>query len=396
MHHSHAYSLRERHTCAVYREAHAMYTFKALVAVATLSLAAMACGPDRPKGEGLVEDEQQAFATVLDSLRLAHHIPGLSVAVLQDRKIILSGGFGYAKLEDSVPASEHTLYRIASITKPISATVALRLQEVAVLDLDEPMSATPEFDAFCESFKRHSGSIFAEHYACDTEPLTIRDHLRHTVAGTSPKRFRYNPVAYSWTSRPMAHHAAAPFSTLLRNHVFVPAGMRSSARIHRALPLPVDLEARLAKPYRVDSMGRFVPSPDLAPQGDGAAGGTVSSVLDLAAFDKALDEGVLLSKQSLDEMFTPETTADGHVLPYALGWYTQQYEEMSLRWHTGWWEEAYSGLYLKILEKRLSLILLANSEGLWWGMPLEGGPVQESPFAAAFLRAFAQPAGEAP
>ena len=54
----------------------------------------------------------------------------------------------------------------------------------------------------------------------------------------------------------------------------------------------------------------------------------------------------------------------------------------------GWWERAYSALYLKLPDERLTLILLANSEGLWWGKPLDGAEVEKSPFAAAFLRRF--------
>lgn len=54
----------------------------------------------------------------------------------------------------------------------------------------------------------------------------------------------------------------------------------------------------------------------------------------------------------------------------------------------GWWERAYSALYLKLPDERLTLILLANSEGLWWGNPLDAAEVERSPFAAAFLRRF--------
>ena len=54
----------------------------------------------------------------------------------------------------------------------------------------------------------------------------------------------------------------------------------------------------------------------------------------------------------------------------------------------GLWEQAYSALYLKLPDERLTLILLANSEGLWWGNPLDQATVERSPFAAAFLRRF--------
>jgi hypothetical protein len=54
-------------------------------------------------------------------------------------------------------------------------------------------------------------------------------------------------------------------------------------------------------------------------------------------------------------------------------------------WHSGWWPQAYSALYLKVPARRATLILLANSEGLRWDNPLHGAEVERSLFTAAFL-----------
>ena len=56
-----------------------------------------------------------------------------------------------------------------------------------------------------------------------------------------------------------------------------------------------------------------------------------------------------------------------------------------LVWHSGWWEDAYSALYLKVPDRDATIILLANSEGLWWDNPLDEARVEESAFAQAFL-----------
>ena len=76
------------------------------------------------------------------------------------------------------------------------------------------------------------------------------------------------------------------------------------------------------------------------------------------------------------------------MLPYGIGWYTERVDGRRVVWHTGLWEQAYSALYVKLPDERLTLILLANSEGLWWGKPLDAAQVDGSPFAAAFLRRF--------
>ena|SRR5215213_5446864 len=91
----------------------------------------------------------------------------------------------------------------------------------------------------------------------------------------------------------------------------------------------------------------------------------------------------------MEKLFTPAKAPDGTTLPYAFGWYIEEYRGEKLYWHSGWDEEAgFSALYLKVPAKRLALILLANGEGLWWDNPLDKAEVEKSPFAQAFFDRF--------
>ena len=103
----------------------------------------------------------------------------------------------------------------------------------------------------------------------------------------------------------------------------------------------------------------------------------VSTVVDLARFDVALDAGRLVSPRSRERMVTAARSSSG--------------AGRKLAWHSVWWEKAYSAIYLKRPEERLTLILLANSEGLWWGNPLDKAEIEKSPFVAAFLEHFPAP-----
>ncbi len=328
-----------------------------------------------------------AFVQRLDSLREHANMPGLSVAVVKDHAIVLAAGLGFADVEDGIPATAETAYDVASVAKPLSAVVALRLVEAGVLDLDRPIVDYSEWTDFCTEFSQQP-SIFAQELRCQPPSHTLRHLLSHTATGTPGARFSYNPILYSWASRPIMAAADAPFSALVERYVFIPAGMRKSARKHRDLPLREDLAQRLAQPYRIDSSGAIQRAPARPPQGDGAAGGVVSTVLDLARFDVAFDQGVLISAESRAKMMAPTRSINGEALPYGLGWYVQEYEGHTLVWHSGWWEDAYSALYLKIPTLNLTFIVLANSEGVWWGNPLERAAVERSQFAQAFLSAF--------
>lgn len=325
--------------------------------------------------------------TRFDSLRQALRIPGLAVVILRDTTVLTTAGFGLADRERNVPVTPDTPFNIASVTKPMAAVVALRLVELGRLELDRPMRSFRNFPEFCADV-RGAGGIFFGDYACEDPRLTLRHVLSMTANGAPGTRFLYNPPSFSWASRPMAEVGDTSFSELVRMLVFEPAGMIRSARTHRRLPLRADLAAALARPYRLDSAGRLIPSEQPGPQGDGAAGGVTSSVRDLAWFDIALTRGRLLQPESIRAMWTPGRSPSGAPLPYGLGWFLAAPFGEPLVWHTGLWEGAYSALYLKSPTRRLTLILLANSDGLRWETRLDEAAIERSPFATAFLAAF--------
>src|SRR5260370_36305599 len=92
------------------------------------------------------------------------HVPGLSGAVVEDGRFAWAAGFGMAELENNVPASEHTLYRLASISKSLTATAAMQLFEHGQLDLDAPVQT------YCPAFPQKPWPITTRqcmgHLAC--------------------------------------------------------------------------------------------------------------------------------------------------------------------------------------------------------------------------------------
>ena len=75
-------------------------------------------------------------------------------------------------------------------------------------------------------------------------------------------------------------------------------------------------------------------------------------------------------------------------LPTGLGWFVQSYNNHKLVWHFGMEKDAYSSLILKVPDKDLTFILLANSDGLSAPYSLENGDVTKSLFAQIFLKLF--------
>jgi len=115
--------------------------------------------------------------------------------------------------------------------------------------------------------------------------------------------------------------------------------------------------------------------------------------MELARFDIALSNDRLLAPASREKLWTASRSPSGAELPYGLGWFLGQYHGRRVAWHTGLWDGQYSALYLKVLDgpraERLTLILLANSDALKWTTRLDEAAIERSPFAVAFLDAFA-------
>src|SRR5882724_10079363 len=84
--------------------------------------------------------------SVVVAFMAAHHLPGLSVAIGLDRRVVWSKGYGLADVEDSVPVTRSSMFRTASIGKPMTATAVMQLWEQGKLDLDAPVQQ------YCRAF----------------------------------------------------------------------------------------------------------------------------------------------------------------------------------------------------------------------------------------------------
>ncbi len=335
-----------------------------------------------------------AFDRELDALRASHHLPGLAAAVVEHQTLRWSKAYGFADVGDGVPVGTDTPFWIASATKTFVGLLFLQLEEAGAVDLDDRLLDVPGERDFCEELAK-SGSIFGRDLRCD-RPITIRDVLHHTVNGEPGEQFLYNPLMYSRLSRYLEYKAGRSvrdvegrqntMAQLVQTHILGPAGMTRtmSSQWQRD---KMDVFFDMAQGYGLDG-DRFVrrPRPERSLKG---GAGIVSTVADLARYDIALDTGRLASPAVMRKLFTPATGPGGSTLPYAFGWYVQPYRGVRLIWHSGWDEDAgSSAILLKVPDRGLTLILLANGEGLWWDNPLDRAAIETSPFVQAFLSRF--------
>ena len=224
--------------------------------------------------------------------------------------------------------------------------------------------------------------------------------MTHTSEGTPGEKYAYNGDRFRELTEAIEKVSGKPFRQMLVQSILEKLEMSRSVPGHDVLEdrdmligmFDADVLARygetltgFAKSYTVS--GGRAQLTEYPPRGLNAAAGLISTVVDLAKFDIGLDRHVLLKKDTLNKAWTPAVSPRGKTLPYGLGWFVQQHRGSRLVWHYGYWQQ-FSALYLKVPEKNLTFIALANSNGLSAPFSLGDGDVLASPFACGFLRTF--------
>jgi CubicO group peptidase (beta-lactamase class C family) len=271
----------------------------------------------------------------------------------------------------------------------------LQLEEEGKVNLSDRINDVPGWNDFC-SWLSNSGIVFGKDLRCDVT-ITVENILNHTSNGTPGTSFFYNPIMYSRLSRYLEHKLGNSvelvegrqnsLAKLVEEKILKPAGMqRTMSSMWQRDKATVYFD--LAQGFGLSEQGKLIKRP--LPDRELAGGaGIVSTIADLARYDRSLDSGQLASKAVMSKLFTAARTPDGKTLPYAFGWYVQDYLGERLYWHSGWDPDAgYSAIFLKAPAQRVTLILLANGEGLWWNNPLDRALIEQSPIARSFLEMF--------
>jgi CubicO group peptidase (beta-lactamase class C family) len=324
-----------------------------------------------------VSAENLAFSLLeryLDSLREQAGIPGMSVGVVQDHKLVWEAGLGRQNVETNAIPTGDTPYPIQNLSQTLGATVLLKkcVDESYLRVLDKVVRWVPTYS---------------------DQISTIGHLLTHATYSGS---FKYDTSRFATLTDVMRQCAHGPYSHLLVHEIFEPLGMADSVP-GEALGNPgaEDREVfsstvldrystilvKSAAPYRIDR-GRAI-RVEYVPRKLDASTGIVTSLRDLARFDVGM--GTLLTAET-QQMAWTRASAGGTLLPTGLGWFVQYYNGEFLVWQFGMAKDAYSSLVLKLPNRNLTLILLANSDGLSAPYALENGDVTTSVFAKTFLK----------
>lgn len=271
---------------------------------------------------------------LMKAARKAMIIPGIAVTVVEHDQIVWSGADGLADLEQQVPATAQTVWRIASVSKPVAATATMQLVEAGKVKLDEPIwTYLPWYPRKGEAvitvrhILTHTSGI--RHYDYEAGEKESAEYFPTVEAGshvngvdreplqfTPGTKYLYSTYAYLLLAGIVESASGLSYEGWLREKIFAPAGMKSSS-----LDRNRDIVARRARFYRkTDSGTAVVNAPYVDNSYKWAAGGVLATADDLARFAIALDTGKLLNAETLKQVYTVKEIP-GVKTDYGLGWH---------------------------------------------------------------------------
>lgn len=300
------------------------------------------------------QSSEEVSDRLVEEYMRAQGVPGMSVAISRGGALVYTATMGYADLEMSVPVTSETLFRSASVLKPITATAVTMLALSGALDLDEPIQT------YCPAYPQkrwpvtprllipHAGgvrsSVFAdifnrEHYA-SVEAALVRFAADSLVArpGTA---VAYSNAGYTLLACAIEGASGVSYDAYLREHIFQKAGMTHTRRDDpfevipgRARPYVVRTQANteqwagLWQSRHLSSTRIDVPfnADPVDPTWSPGAGGYLTTPVDLVRFASALVDGRLLPKAYVSRIPEPYRLANGERVERTHGWVLDEFE----------------------------------------------------------------------
>jgi serine beta-lactamase-like protein LACTB len=330
-----------------------------------VSSAALAARPAALK-PATIEAIEQAIATEMTR----QGMPAISVAIADGGRLQWQQGFGMTDIENSVPATALSAYRLASISKPITAVAVMQLVERGRIKLDSPIQKyvpsfpekqwpiTPRLLLGHLSGIRHykPGEISStRHYTNLTEPLKIFEE--DPLLFEPGTQYHYSTYGYVLLGAAVEGASGMKFMNYLRENIFGPARMT-----HIEQDDVFDIVPHRVRGYRRGPSGRIENCGLADTSNKVPGGGMISTPADLVNFAIALDSGVLVSKRTLAEMFASQKTRDGKPTNYGLGWSITSRDGRKWVSHTGS-QQGTATLLLTLPSEHFAVALMSNLEG---------------------------------
>jgi CubicO group peptidase (beta-lactamase class C family) len=325
---------------------------KSVFIVIIFLLTTLSCS-ERSKSQ---HNQTEKFTTELLELKEYFQIPGLAISIEKDGNTIYKNYLGLSDIDKQIKLDSTALFPIASITKVFSGVLILKLVEEEKLSLEEPIN------------KYLTESVLQD-------SVLIKHLLSHTSQGKIGQKFYYSS-RFGLLTNVIEQASGKSFADVMNEEILMPLELKSTFLLKDSTQI-IEEKRIIAKPYILDNgvENGFIDF------GYSTSAGIVSNLDDLATFNQALDNNMLVSQKSKDLMFS----SFNNDLPYGYGIFNQEFEGLKMVWAYGQYD-CYSSLFLKIPSENIFLTLLANNNLLSDPARLIYGDVTSSLFVMSFLK----------
>jgi serine beta-lactamase-like protein LACTB len=255
-------------------------------------------------------------------------VPSISAGLMMDGKVIWLGTKGYTDIENKVPATEESVYRIASISKAITAVAIMQLVEQGKIHLDDdarkyiPYFPAKKWKFTIRQLLNHTAGIRNYKSTGEFESKDFFQSTREAINYLAKDSLSYQPgMKYSYTTLGynllaaiIENVAGISFSEYLKKNIFEPSDMQSTFPDFQRNIIP-----NRAKGYQRNNFREIQNSAlaDLSIKIPG--GGLVSTAEDLLKFSDCLLTEKLIKKTTLESMIEPTKLINGKIINYGLG-----------------------------------------------------------------------------
>ncbi len=310
-----------------------------------------------------------AHADVLDDKitqeMARRHVPGLSILVMRDGKVIKEKGYGYANLEHSVPVTEKTVFQAGSVGKTFTAALVMLLAEDGKLSLNDPISrhlsnTPPAWRGITiRHLLTHTSGLadpykvldFRKDYS-DEELIALEADIPMLFA--PGERYSYSNMGYHLLGFICNKAGSKFYGDQLRERIFAPLGMETRVISEE------DIVPNRAAGYTWTN-GVLRNQSWVAPRLNTTADGSLYlTARDLAKWDQALYGDKILTTRMRAASWTPPKLANGDDSHYGYGWMIGELKGHRLLSHSGAWQ-GFKSQIDRYVDDRFTVIVLANS-----------------------------------
>ncbi|MHB8454081.1 MAG: serine hydrolase domain-containing protein [Acidiferrobacterales bacterium] len=354
------------------------YRFSFFLIVALAMLTGCAQTPVQPEnpGRGDYHYLQQYLSWYIPQQMKRYGVPGVSIAVVDNQRLVWAKGFGYADRERRIPAGAETVYQVGSISKLFTATAVMQLVGQGKINLDAPIqNYIPRFSMKSrwnnpapitprELLSHHAGlpTYYLKGFF-SPEPLAdlVTDLRGEYLAYPPGQVFNYSNLGPDLMGLVMERITGQHFSPYMQQALLEPLGMH-----HSSFTMDNDIAPLLARGY-VDNQPT-----DPVPIRDIPAGSLLSNVVDLSRFmrlvfgDGEFDGHRLIGADALASMFQPQfpNSPLDFGQRFGLGWMLSGIPVHGggmVAWHNGGTKAFLSQMAI-MPEKKLGVVVLANAD----------------------------------